>query len=208
MQDPNWDSTQSDDESNPPMEENFDSTAEETAAAASAAAATASTGGTPADDTSGLPLQEQLDACKAKLAEMTQISQQALADLQNYKKRTEEEKASFISFANATLITDLLPALDNMERALAHIPEEPAAKEWAQGILATMKQLEQILSEKGLEKIESERTDLDPQYHEALLTEEGEENHVVREVSKGYKIGKRVIRRAKVAVGHGKKAAH
>lgn len=210
MQDPNWDSTQNDDDA-APIEENFDSTVEDNSATSGATPITDQTAPTsapadisvdPADASTGQITD--LEAAQAKIAELTTISQQALADLQNFKKRSEEEKAQFIIFANATLITDLLPALDNMERALAHIPEEPAAKEWAQGILATMKQLEQILATKGLEKIESERKDFDPQYHEALITEEGEQDKVVREVSKGYKIGKRVIRRAKVAVGHGK----
>lgn len=210
MQDPNWDSTQADDDA-APIEENFDSTASENGNGSSPVADQSATplpdeAAATSDATAASTASPDLEAANAKIAELTAISQQALADLQNFRKRSEEEKAAFIQFANATLITDLLPALDNMERALAHIPEEPAAKEWALGILATMKQLEQILASKGLEKIESERKDFDPAFHEALLTEEGEQDKVVREVSKGYKIGKRVIRRAKVAVGHGKSA--
>ena len=200
MTDPNWDSSAADDDSSP-IEENFDSTVEDNSTSSGTTSPIADQAAAiMATDDSGLTLE----AAKVKIAELTNISQQALADLQNFKKRSEEEKIQFLSFANAALITDLLPALDNMERALAHIPEEPAAKEWAQGILATMKQLEQILAEKGLEKIESDRKDFDPQFHEALMTEEGEQDKVVRAVSKGYKIGKKVIRRAKVAVGHGK----
>ncbi len=194
----NWDSTQIDDETTPTVEDNFDSTDD----SASTSAASSTSGTQDSDDSSST--QTQLLAAQAKIAELTAISQQALADLQNFKKRTEEEKAAFITFANAALITDLLPALDNMERALAHIPEEPAAREWAQGILATMKQLEHILAGKGLEKIESERENFNPEYHEALMTEEGETDKIMRELSKGYKLGKRILRRAKVAVGHGK----
>ena len=195
-QNANWDSSQSDDDNSELPEENFDSTAEEPTSSR--------TSSDSDDDSSTADLQEQLDAANDRIAELTNISQQALADLQNFKKRSEEDKANFISFANTALITDLLPALDNIERALAHIPENATAKEWAHGIIATMKQFEQVLQTKGLEKIESEREDFDPQYHEALMTEEGDENKVMRQLEKGYKIGKRVLRRAKVAVGHGK----
>lgn len=195
-QNANWDSSQSDDDNSTLPDENFDSTAEEPTVAETAA--------TSDNSSDNADLQQQLDAANARIAELTNISQQALADLQNFRKRSEEDKANFVSFANTALITDLLPALDNIERALAHIPDNAAAKEWAHGIIATMKQFEQVLETKGLEKIESEREDFDPQYHEALMTEEGDENKVMRQLEKGYKMGKKVLRRAKVAVGHGK----
>ncbi len=204
MQDTSWDSSQSDDETTPSVEENFDSSlTDENGHTTKINPLTDQSDGSIPPATNHDDLVEELAMAKAKIAELTTISQQALADLQNFKKRTEEDKANFTVFANEALITELLPALDNMERALAHIPKDPAAKEWAEGIIAIMKQLEMILANKGLEKIESERKDFDPRFHEALMTEEGEENKIIRELEKGYKIHKKIVRRSKVAVGNG-----
>lgn len=147
-------------------------------------------------------LQAELENSKAKLAELTQISQQALADLQNFKKRTEEEKIKFVAFANATLISDLLPILDNIDRAMSHLPEDPAAKEWANGIMAILKQLEDALKARGLEYIPTTGQTFDPNHHEAVMTEAGPKDQVIKELEKGYKISDRVLRRAKVTVGN------
>jgi molecular chaperone GrpE len=161
-----------------------------------------STTGITADNIDLTALQTELENSKAKLVELTQISQQALADLQNFKKRTEEEKIKFVAFANATLISDLLPILDNIDRAMAHLPEEPSAKEWANGIMAVLKQLEEALKARGLEYIATTGQTFDPVHHEALMTEPGPKDQVIKEIEKGYKITDRVLRRAKVTVGN------
>ncbi|MCC7432980.1 nucleotide exchange factor GrpE [Candidatus Peregrinibacteria bacterium] len=158
----------------------------------------------PADDTQNdvlTILQNELEAAKARLNELTTISQQALADLQNFKKRTEDEKAKFIAFSNANLIGDLIPVMDNINRAIGHLPEDPAAKEWAMGIIATTKQLESILEARGLQKIISVGQQFDPNIHEALMTEEGPADQIIRELETGYRLQDRVLRRAKVVVG-------
>ncbi len=147
-------------------------------------------------------IQEELEQANAKLTELTEISQRALADLQNYKKRTEDEKAAFITFANAALITELLPVLDNIERAIAHTPEE--AKEWATGVTGTLKQLEDVLTRAGLAKIEAQG-EFNPEMHEAVSMQPGEKDHIIQNLETGYKIGERVIRRSKVIVGNGEK---
>jgi len=148
-------------------------------------------------------LQSELESAKNKLTELTQISQQALADLQNFKKRSEEEKAKFIIFANAVLITNLLPMLDNIDRAIAHIPEDSAAREWANGIIAILKQLEETLKKQGLEKIDTAGKTFDPNFHEAMMTQKGAKDQIIQETEKGYRIQDRVLRRAKVIVGNG-----
>lgn len=152
-------------------------------------------------------LQNELEDTKTKLAELTQISQHALADLQNFKKRSEEEKAKFIVFANSLLITELLPVLDNIDRAIVHLPEDPAAREWANGILAIIKQLEKTLKKQGMEKIPVENQTFDPNFHEAVMTQPGEKDLILQEMEKGYKIQDRVLRRSKVVVGNGESLA-
>lgn len=201
MQTQDWDSTQND-QSVTLNETNFDSTAENSETSNSSTA----TGGTSspiADNSYFQTLKTELEDAKNKLNELTIISQHALADLQNFKKRTEEEKNRFVSFANSNLITDLLPVLDNLSRSIAHIPENSASKEWAQGIVAIIKQMEQILSEKGLTPIETLNQSFNPNFHEALATQSGPADQIIKELEKGYYIGERVLRRAKVIVGNG-----
>lgn len=151
-------------------------------------------------------LLAELEDTKSKLVELTQISQQALADLQNYKKRTEEEKIQFVAFANTSLINDLLPILDNIERATTHLPEDPAAKEWANGILIIFQKLSETLSARGLEMIPTANLTFDPNLHEAVMTENGPQDQITKELEKGYRIGDKVIRRSKVMVGNGSSA--
>lgn len=151
-------------------------------------------------------LQTELEETKNKLTELTVISQQALADLQNFKKRTEEEKSKFVVYANATLISDILPILDNLNRALIHLPEDPSARSWAEGILAIAKQLENTLVGRGLESIPTEGM-FDPNLHEAVLTENGPADQIIRSLEKGYKLADRILRRSKVVVGNGQAAA-
>lgn len=145
-------------------------------------------------------LVKELEEAKTKLTELTQISQQALADLQNYKKRSEEEKTKFVTFANASLITNMLPILDNVERAIANVPTD-SSKEWNDGIVAIFKQMQEILKTHGLESIITTDQNFDPNLHEAVMTEEGPADKIIRELEKGYKIGDRVIRRSRVVVG-------
>lgn len=165
---------------------------------------TSPTNGNPPPQDPGIDLNQlqiELENSKNKLAELTQISQQALADLQNFKKRTEEEKARFVTFANSALITDLLPILDNIQRANSHLPTDPAAREWANGIIAIGSNMEEILKSRGLETINTTNLTFDPNLHEAIATENGPQDHIIRELEKGYKIGERILRRAKVSVG-------
>lgn len=150
-----------------------------------------------------IALQNELEQAKARITELTNISQQALADLQNFKKRTEEEKSKFVSFANAALISDLIPMLDNLDRALAHLPEDPAARNWAEGLLAITNQLHSLLTARGLETISANSGNFDPNMHEAVMTENGPADQILRELEKGYKLSDRVLRRSKVVVGNG-----
>jgi molecular chaperone GrpE len=148
-------------------------------------------------------LLDELETSKAKLAELTQISQQALADLQNFKKRSEEEKIKFVAFANATLITELLPILDSIDRATAHLPQEPAVREWVDGIVNIFKKLTETLSTRGLEIIPTDSQAFDPNLHEAVMTENGPHDQIIKELEKGYRMGDKVLRRARVTVGNG-----
>ncbi len=151
-------------------------------------------------------LQQELEETRTRLDELTTISQQALADLQNYKKRNEDEKQQFVKFANAALILQILPILDNIALAEKHLPENPDAQKWAEGVLSTVKQLEDLLAKDGLNKISTEDL-FDPDLHEAVTMQPGPKDQIMQTMETGYKIGERVLRRAKVIVGNGESAA-
>jgi len=163
------------------------------------------------NDQSFTNLQNELEQTKSKLTELTTISQHALADLQNYKKRAEEEKKQFILFANATLINQLLSVLDNFDRALKNIPiikKLPLSgtdqnQEWINGISSINKELSIILQNNGLSEIVTTNQKFNPQIHEAIMTKIGQQDKILEEVEKGFMLGDKILRRSKVIVGNG-----
>ena len=157
----------------------------------------------PANEQDFNTLQTELEQTQAKLDEMVNISKHALADLQNYKRHVEEEKAAFVTFANAELISALLPSLDNFDRALRHDPKDA---EWAKGIEQIYKQMQDALEKRGLTPIQTAGQKFDPRLHEALLTAPGEKDMVLEELEKGWMLGERVLKPARVKVGNGEQA--
>jgi molecular chaperone GrpE len=148
-------------------------------------------------------IKSELEQTQGKLSEMLTISQHALADLQNYRRRTEEEKASFVEFANADLILGLIPALNSIDIALKH---EPKDAEWIKGIEASLRQIKSELEKRGLKEIAAAGQKFDPKFHEALLVAPGEKDLILEELEKGYMLGERVIKPARVKVGNGETA--
>jgi len=122
------------------------------------------------------------------------------AEYDNYRKRTTREIKEIRETATEHLIKDLLPVLDNFERALQHIPDPEDA--FASGIRMVFSQLKDTLMARGLLPIETIGQPFDPNVHEALAQIESEQSEgtVVQEYQKGYLLGKRVLRPAKVVV--------
>lgn len=150
-------------------------------------------------------LQKELEQTQQKLEEMTDISKHALADLQNYKRRVEEEKSAFIEFANASLFTELLPAIENIKRTLDH---ETKDEEWIKGASSTMNQILTLCEKHGLTPIPVKPGDqFDHTTQEALLTAPGPKDEVLEVLENGYMLGERVLKPARVKVGNGEEAA-
>lgn len=147
-------------------------------------------------------LKKELEETQKKLHEMTTITQHALADLQNFHRRSEEDKKNWVLYANAELLLELLPAIDNMNRALIHEPKDAG---WTKGIEQTMRQFWQILEKRNLKIIETKDQKFDPKIHEALMTGPGEKDIVLEEFEKGYMLGEKVLKPARVSVGNGEK---
>lgn len=129
------------------------------------------------------------------------------AEYDNARKRLAKEREEFIKFSQERLIRELLPILDNFERALSHFDEsgsgtQVASKALATGIEMILKQLLGVLTHHGLKRFSSEGRPFDPHFHEAIdqVEEEGPEGVVIQEVLPGYSLGERVIRPAKVRI--------
>ena len=153
---------------------------------------------------------EDIESVKKALAEEKEKSekylanwQRAQADFINYKRRSEQERAEVVNYANSTLILDMLPVLDDLERALGNVPDELAESPWIDGIRHIYRKLQAVLDAQGVSVIEAEGKDFDPNFHEAVMSVEGEEGKVIEETQKGYKLRNRVIRPTKVKVGEG-----
>ncbi len=132
--------------------------------------------------------------------------QRAQADLINYKRRSEQERDEFGKFANATLMFNLLPILDDMERALASLPAKLTNLTWVDGIRLIERKLRASLEIQGLQAIEALGKEFDPNLHEAVRQDAGKEGVIIEELQKGYQLHDRVIRPTMVVVGNGEEA--
>jgi molecular chaperone GrpE len=125
------------------------------------------------------------------------------ADLENYRKRVQREKEELLKYGNESLILEILPVIDNMERALSHASEEPHVAV-IEGIRLTHAMLLSALKKFGVTIIETlPGTPFDPAFHQAMRQVESAElppNTVVEEMQKGYLINDRLLRAAMVSV--------
>lgn len=145
-------------------------------------------------------LKRQVEDAEAKLAESVLGWQRAAADFQNYKKRVERDNEMMYTSMKGDIIKKVLPALDDLERALQNRPADDA---WANGIELITRKLQNILNSEGVKRIEAEGAAFDPNFHEAISHEHNEDfesGHVIAVVQNGYMLGERVIRPALVRV--------
>ncbi len=153
---------------------------------------------------------ENIEALKQVLAEekaKTEANlanwQRVQADFINYKRRSEQEKEEIGKFANAMLMLNLLPVLDDLERAFASVPNHLAKLSWIDGIRLIERKLRANLEAQGLSQIKALGEPFDPNLHEAAMHGKGKEGIVIEELQKGYQLHDRVIRPTMVVVGNG-----
>ena len=158
---------------------------------------------TESTDASPETLRAELESARAEAQENFGKYQRALADFQNYKRRTEEERANSARLANLSFVLNILPIVDDLERAFASLDVKLAGLQWVEGIRQVQRKFENALQASGVTEIPAEGEDFDPNVHEAIGEDIGEEGKVVRVLQKGYKMGDRVIRPAMVMVGNG-----
>ncbi len=149
-------------------------------------------------------LKQALAEEKEKAEKYMTNWQHAEADFSNYKKRVEQEKNELGNFANSTLILNLLPVLDDLERAFDSLPHKVARLTWVDGVKLIYNKLQSTLEAQGLTKIEAIGKPFDPSFHDAVAQMEGQEGMVIDEVQRGYKLKDKVLRPSRVVVGKGK----
>lgn len=137
-----------------------------------------------------------------KIDELTDALQRERADAMNQRRRHDEQYASLQTTVKAKVIGDLLPAIDNLERALKHVPAELDGNDYVKGVEGTVKQFEKVLTDMGVSRIKTVGEVFDPRLHEAVSMEEGDGTVEVicEELQPGYALGNEVIRHAMVKV--------
>ncbi|MEX2014456.1 MAG: nucleotide exchange factor GrpE [Candidatus Saccharimonadales bacterium] len=136
-----------------------------------------------------------------KIGELTEALQRERADAINIRNRHEQGLANLRTTLKAKVIEDLLPVIDNFERALSHTPKDLQNNDYVKGVKGIVKQFEETLKNMGVHKIKTLNEKFDPNLHEAVSTDgEGNNEIVSEELQAGYTLGDEVIRHAMVKV--------
>jgi len=131
------------------------------------------------------------------------------ADFENFRKRVIKERAELFKRANEDLMLEVLPVIDNMERAIGSAAAHGVPQVFADGVRSVYDQLLTVLARFGLESIDTVGKIFDPNEHEAIAhipSETVQENGIIEQARRGYRLGGRLLRAAQVVVSSGKKA--
>jgi molecular chaperone GrpE len=148
-------------------------------------------------------LEERLAEVERERDERTDDLKRVAAEFENYRKRVARDQASLAARAHERLVKELLPVLDDLERALEAAAEHEEAK-LEEGVALVERQLRSTLAKEGLEEVDTEGH-FDPHVHEALLAQpsEADEGDIIQVLQKGYRLGDRILRPARVVISAG-----
>ena len=150
-------------------------------------------------------LQQELDAAKKRAQEATEQYLRLMAEFDNFRKRTRRETATMRDYASESVLTALLPVIDNFERSLEAMDKTDNLSSVKEGIRIVNENLHRVLEKEGLNAIESVNQPFDSEVHEAIhsmpVEDEEKKGTVLEEVEKGYRLKDKVIRYSKVIVG-------
>lgn len=137
-----------------------------------------------------------------QIDQLTEALQRERADVINVRRRHDEQLASLKTAVKVSVVRELLPAIDNLERALKHAPADIANHDYVKGVSGVVKQFEKTLHDMGVVKIKTLGEIFDPTYHEAVTMEDngGTQEVIVEELQPGYTLNNEVIRHALVKV--------
>ena len=148
-------------------------------------------------------VKKKKDKKDEQIEELQDRVRRQMAEFDNFRKRTEKEKAQMFEVGAKSIIEKILPVIDNFERGLASIPEEEAGSAFADGMNMIYKQLMNELEQAGVAPIEAVGEEFDPEYHNAVMQVENDElesGTVAQELQKGYTYRDSVVRHSMVAV--------
>ena len=172
--------------------------------AADTAEAEGDTEAQPADDAQENPadaMQQKIDELTVGLKEKEERALRLQADFENFRRRTSKEKEELSAVIKQEILKDMLPLLDNFERAMA--AETKDAEAFQKGVDMIYTQLQEVMKKNGLEPIETEGQKFDPNFHQAVMrvqNDDLEDDDIVQELQKGYMVEGRVIRPSMVQV--------
>lgn len=161
---------------------------------------------TSSQDASGESMEEETSSGKEENAELVQLKDKylrTLAEYENFRKRSEKEKAQMFELGAKSIIEQLLPVVDNFERALEHISEEEKENSFVKGVEGIYKQIQKMFSDCDIQAIEAVGQKFNPALHNAVMTEEegdAEEDTVTADLQKGYTYRGNVVRHSMVKV--------
>lgn len=139
-----------------------------------------------------------------RVTELTADIQRVRADFENYRKRVESEKQTARDYGQKEMISKLLPVIDDIERAIGHVPDNLSDNSWVQGIITLQKNLEKTLKSIGITKIDARPgTPFNPDIHHAVQFDEdsdGDQEIIAVELQPGYSLNNQVLREAMVKV--------
>jgi molecular chaperone GrpE len=164
------------------------------------------TDGTPPEDAvsdEAAPEQGAAPALEHELEDLRQKYLRAVADYQNLRRRSDEERKEWSRYTLTSVIVNYLPVLDDLDRALASVDADIAEHRWVEGVRMVERKFRTVLESSGVQPIEAEGMTFDPAVHEAISYAPGPEGSVVAVVQAGYTVDGRVIRPARVVVGSG-----
>ena len=154
-----------------------------------------------------LELLEKIEELKEESKKNFDLYLRSQADIENIKKRNKKDKEDWIRYSNETLIKEMLPVIDNLEKAISHSQDENSFDALKEGVKLTLKGFIDTLAKSGLEEVKAQGEPFDPSYHQAVSQQEDNDVEVgviLEELQRGYTLNERLIRPAMVVISKGK----
>ena len=155
------------------------------------------------EDLSKTELIEKIQSLQEEADKNYDLYVRSQAEMENFKKRNAKEKEDVVRYANETLIKEILPVMDNLEKAISHAQQDNAVDALREGVELTLKGLKDSLKKAGLKEVEAQGHPFDPCFHEAvseMVDERAKPGTVIQELQKGYVLNGRLIRPSMVIV--------
>lgn len=145
---------------------------------------------------------EEVQVLEQEIIDLTEALQRERADVINVRRQHDEQIGGLKNMVKADIVMQLLPVIDNFERALKHVPKDLEGNDFVKGVNGIVSQFEKTLADMGVERIKTVGEVFDPRLHEAVSMEDGEGSVevVCEELQPGYRLGDAVIRHAMVKV--------